>query len=71
MVLSSRAAAVLGPFVWALTVDSLLPRAGAHAAYRAGVATVAIAMIIALLMLQKVPDRHKDGSIIGVTAGET
>jgi UMF1 family MFS transporter len=71
MVLSSRAAAVLGPFVWALTVDSLLPRAGAHAAYRAGVATVAIAMIIALLMLRKVPDSHKDGSIIGGTAGET
>jgi UMF1 family MFS transporter len=58
MVLSSRAAAVLGPFVWAFTVDALLPRAGPRVAYRAGLATVAIAMIIALLMLRKVPDKH-------------
>jgi UMF1 family MFS transporter len=60
MVLSSRAAAVLGPFVWAFTVDSLLPGAGPRVAYRAGVATVAIAMIIALLMLRKVPDKHEN-----------
>jgi UMF1 family MFS transporter len=59
MVLSSRAAAVLGPFVFALTVDNLLPSAGPHVAYRAGVATIAVAMAIALLMLQKVPDRHR------------
>lgn len=62
MVLSSRAAAVLGPFVWAFTVDGLLPRMGPGMAYRAGVATVAIAMIIALLMLRKVPDRHNEKS---------
>jgi UMF1 family MFS transporter len=58
MVLSSRAAAVLGPFVWAVTIDHLLPTTGPQVAYRAGVATVAIAMLLALLMLQKVPDRH-------------
>lgn len=59
MVLSSRAAAVVGPFVWAWTIDHLLPTAGPKVAYRAGVATVAVAMVLALLMLQKVPDRHK------------
>jgi len=59
MVLSSRAAAVLGPFVWAGTIDHLLPTRGPQVAYRAGVATVAAAMLLALLMLQKVPDRHK------------
>jgi UMF1 family MFS transporter len=59
MVLSSRAAAVVGPFVWAWTIDHLLPTAGPKIAYRAGVATVAAAMVLALLMLQKVPDRHK------------
>jgi len=59
MVLSSRAAAVLGPFVWAFTVDGLLPRAGASVGYRAGVATVAVAMAFALWMLRKVPDRSR------------
>ncbi len=58
MVLSSRAAAVVGPFVWAGTIDHLLPTHGPRIAYRAGVATVAIAMLLALWMLQKVPDRH-------------
>jgi UMF1 family MFS transporter len=59
MVLSSRAAAIAGPLIFAVTVDSLLPGAGAHAAYRAGVATIAVAMLIALLMLQKVPDKRR------------
>jgi len=58
MVLSSRAAAVLGPFVWAGTIDHLLPTQGPQVAYRAGVATVAVAMLLALWMLQKVPDKH-------------
>jgi UMF1 family MFS transporter len=56
MVLSSRAAAVVGPFVWAFAVDGLKPSMGAGFAYRAGVATVALAMILALLMLRHVPN---------------
>ncbi len=56
MVLSSRAAAVVGPFIWALAVDSLTPSMGTGFAYRAGVATVAIGMTLALLMLRRVPD---------------
>jgi UMF1 family MFS transporter len=59
MVLSSRAAAIVGPLIFAVTVDSLLPSSGPHAAYRAGVATIAAAMLIALLMLQRVPDRRR------------
>jgi UMF1 family MFS transporter len=56
MVLSSRAAAVVGPFVWALAVDGLTPSMGIGFAYRAGVVTVAIGMMLALWMLRGVPD---------------
>jgi UMF1 family MFS transporter len=56
MVLSSRAAAVVGPFVWAFAVDGLTPSMGTGFAYRAGVATVAVGMILAVLMLRRVPD---------------
>ncbi len=57
MVLSSRAAAIVGPFVWAFTVDGLLPSYGTGFAYRAGVVTVAVGMIGALAILWGVPDR--------------
>ena len=56
MVLSSRAAAVVGPFVWAFAVDGLTPSMGIGFAYRAGVQTVAIGMTLALWMLRGVPD---------------
>jgi len=56
MVLSSRAAAVVGPFIWALAVDGLTPSMGTGFAYRAGVVTVAIGMTLALWMLRGVPD---------------
>jgi MFS transporter, UMF1 family len=56
MVLSSRAAAVVGPFVWAFAVDGLTPSMGVGFAYRAGVFTVAIGMALALWMLRGVPD---------------
>jgi len=56
MVLSSRAAAVVGPFVWALAVDGLTPSMGAGFAYRAGVFTVAVGMALAFWMLRGVPD---------------
>jgi len=66
MVLSSRAAAVVGPFIWAFAVDGLLPKFGPHIAYRAGVATVGAAMVFALWMLQKVPDRHATSAPVTV-----
>lgn len=56
MVLSSRAAAVVGPFIWAFAVDGLTSSMGTGFAYRAGVVTVAIGMSLALLMLRGVPD---------------
>ena len=56
MVLSSRAAAVVGPFIWAFAVDGLTPSMGVGFAYRAGVFTVAIGMALALWMLRGVPD---------------
>jgi MFS transporter, UMF1 family len=56
MVLSARAAAIVGPFVWAITVDNLIAPLGTGAAYRAGVVTVAIGMVAALWFLRRVPD---------------
>ena len=56
MVLSSRAAAVVGPFIWALAVDGLSSSMGVGFAYRAGVITVVLGMVLALLMLRGVPD---------------
>jgi MFS transporter, UMF1 family len=58
MILSSRAAAVVGPFIWGFAVDGLLPKYGPQVAYRVGVGTVGVAMVFALWMMQKVPDRH-------------
>ena len=59
MVLSARAAAVLGPFVWAFAVDGLTPFVGKAIAYRAAVASVALAMLLALVILRKVPDTFR------------
>lgn len=59
MVLSSRAAAIVGPFIWALAVDSLTSSMGVGFAYRAGVATVALGMVLALLLLRGVPDNFR------------
>jgi UMF1 family MFS transporter len=59
MVLSARAAAIVGPLVWALAVDGLMPTFGKGVAYRAGVATVAVAMCIALFIMRGVPDNFR------------
>ena len=59
LMLSSRAAAVIGPFVWGLTVDGLEPSFGTSVAYRAAVGAVAVAMLIALVVLHGVPDRTR------------
>lgn len=57
MVLSARAAAIVGPLVWGIAVDTLTPVAGRGVAYRAAVGTVAVAMTIAFLVLRGVPNR--------------
>jgi UMF1 family MFS transporter len=58
MVLSARAAAIAGPMIWALTVDGLMPSMGKGFAYRAGVVTVGLGMVLALWVMRRVPDRR-------------
>lgn len=58
MLLSSRAAAIAGPWVWALTVDSFEPSRGTGFAYRAAVITVALMFAAALVLMRFVPDRR-------------
>lgn len=57
MLLSSRAAAVVGPLLWAITVDGLEGRLGTAIAYRAAVGVVAAMFAISLFLLRGVPDR--------------
>jgi UMF1 family MFS transporter len=57
MLLSSRAAAILGPLVWGITVDSLESSLGTAIAYRAAVMTVAAMFVVAAFILRGVPDR--------------
>jgi UMF1 family MFS transporter len=57
MLLSARAAAVVGPLMWGLTVDSLEPGLGSGVAYRAAVLTVAVMFALSLLLLRRVPQR--------------
>jgi UMF1 family MFS transporter len=59
MLLSSRAAAVVGPLIWGLTVDGLEPRLGTAVAYRAAVMTVAVMFVVAAVILRGVPDRSR------------
>jgi UMF1 family MFS transporter len=62
MLLSSRAAAVAGPFIWGLTVDVLEPRQGIGLAYRAAVITVAVMFAASLVLMRRVPDSvHENG----------
>lgn len=72
MVLSARAAAIVGPLIWAFAVDGLTPSYGTGIAYRAGVATVAVAMCVALLILRGVPDNFTapNGNDVGAPMTE-
>ena len=55
MLLSSRAAAIAGPFIWSITVDVLEPARGTGFAYRAAVLTVAAMFAASMLLLRRVP----------------
>src|SRR5206468_5101023 len=59
MLLSSRAAAILGPLIWGLTVDGLESGFGTAVAYRAAVMTVALMFVVAAYILRGVPDRSR------------
>ena len=58
LLLSARAAAIAGPLIWSLTVDSLEGPLGTGFAYRAAVLTVAAMFAIAWWLLRDVPDRR-------------
>ena len=57
MLLSSRAAAIAGPLIWGITVDSLEPAFGTAIAYRAAVMTVAAMFVVSAIILRDVPER--------------
>ena len=57
MLLSSRAAAIAGPFIWSITVDVLEPVHGTGIAYRSAVMTVVLMFAASLLLMRRVPDR--------------
>jgi UMF1 family MFS transporter len=59
MLLSARAAAIVGPLIWGVTVDSLEPRIGTGLAYRAAVLSVVAMFVIALAVFQSVPDQRR------------
>ncbi len=60
--LSARAAAIVGPLLWAAIVDGLAAPLGRNTAYRIAVASLAVMMAVALGLLRGVPD-------VGVAAG--
>jgi UMF1 family MFS transporter len=55
MLLSSRAAAVAGPIIWGITVDTLEPSRGTGVAYRAAVLIVAAMFAASLILMRHVP----------------
>jgi UMF1 family MFS transporter len=59
MLLSSRAAAIAGPLIWGVTVDSLESSFGTAIAYRAAVMTVALMFVIAVFLLRGVPEGRR------------
>lgn len=59
--LSARAAAIVGPLVWAFVVDWAFRPLGTQVAYRVAVASLALFMAAALWLLKGVPDRRQGG----------
>lgn len=59
--LSARAAAIVGPLVWAFIVDRAFRPFGTHVAYRVAVASLALFMAVALWLLKGIPDREQPG----------
>ena len=59
MVLSARAAAIVGPLIWAGSVDGLMPFIGKKLAYQAGLTSLTLAMLFAWWLLRGVPDTRK------------
>jgi len=66
LLLSARAAAIAGPFIWGITVDVLESRAGTAIAYRAAVFTVALMFAAAWWLLRGVPDKRPGTPAIAI-----
>lgn len=64
LLLSARAASILGPLVWSFTVDGLESHLGTALAYRMAVGTVALMFIVAWWLLRGVPDRRPGTPVI-------
>jgi UMF1 family MFS transporter len=58
LLLSARAAAIIGPLIWSVTVDGLEQQLGTAVAYRVAVCTVALMFALAWWLLRGVPDRR-------------
>jgi UMF1 family MFS transporter len=56
LVLSARAAAIVGPLVWAFVADHLFVGFGEGVGYRAAVASLILFMLGAIVLLRGVPD---------------
>ena len=57
LALSARAAAIVGPLLWAAIVDGLSRPLGAGVAYRIAAVSLALFMLVALWLLRGVPER--------------
>jgi UMF1 family MFS transporter len=68
--LSARAAAIVGPLVWAAIVDGLSGPLGASAAYRLAVGSLALFMAAALWLLRGVPDRPATTPVRALTLAD-
>jgi UMF1 family MFS transporter len=64
MLLSARAAAIVGPLIWGITVDSLEGSLGTAIAYRVAVSIVAVMFAIAWFLLRGVPDRRPGTAVV-------
>jgi UMF1 family MFS transporter len=68
MLLSARVAAIVGPFVWSITVWGVEPKFGTAFAYRTAVLTVVAMFLIAWWVLRGVPDRREKTSRLATGA---
>ena len=64
LLLSSRAAAIAGPLIWSVTVDSLEGTLGTAIAYRVAVSIIAAMFAIAWWLLRRVPDRRPGTPVV-------
>ncbi len=60
LVLSARAAAIVGPLIWALIVSVIFHDRGPEVSFRVAMGVLALFMLAAAWLLAGVPDRHRE-----------